>query len=186
MPSGQPVFNVWLKACRGVMKHILIFCRFCFWWAGLALLWKPKKKFEKSELKAIAWQMVLRHCLWFESAINKYMGPITCDANDNTYALAQLSQQNSEGNRQGQWNFCQGNKASGKNEKHQKTSSKQTSRGDCPKLGNHNHYYHYTQPNEKLPSLKSSFLWAKQQSAGCKWNLQPTTWFMLNNLSLWN
>ena len=136
MPSGQPVFNVWLKACRRVMKHILlIFCRFCFWWAGLALWWKPKKKFEKSELKAIAWQMVLRHCLWFESAINKYMGPITCDANDNTYALAQLSQQNSEGNRQGQWNFCQGNKASGKNEKHQKTSSKQTSRGDCPKLG---------------------------------------------------
>ena len=63
------------------------------------------------------------------------MGLITCDANYNTYALAQLSQQNSEGNRQGQWSFCPGNEASDKNVKHQKTSSKQTSCSDCPKLG---------------------------------------------------
>ena len=36
-------------------------------------------------------------------------------------------------------------------------------------------YYHYMQPNDKLPSQKHSFLWAKQQSAGCKWNLLPAT-----------
>ena len=132
------------------------------------------------------------YCLWFESAINKYMGPITCDANYNTHSLAQLSQQNSEGNRQGQWNFCPGNEASGKNEKHQKTSSKQTSCGDRPKLERSqatNLMKHWLfaiiimQPNDKLPSLKRSFLQAKQQSAGYKWNLQLATWFMLNNLS---
>ena len=48
------------------------------------------------------------------------------------------------------------------------------------------HYYHYTQPNDKLPSLKHSFSQAKWQRAGCKWNLQPATWFHVNNLSLWN
>ena len=37
------------------------------------------------------------------------------------------------------------------------------------------HYYHYTQPNDKLPSLKCSFSQAKQQSAGCKWILQCAT-----------
>ena len=42
----------------------------------------------------------------------------------------------------------------------------------APNSEDHNHYYHYTRPNDKLPSLKSSFLRAKQQSAGCKWNLQ--------------
>ena len=48
------------------------------------------------------------------------------------------------------------------------------------------HYYHYTQPNDKLPSLKCSFSQAKRQSAGCKWILQCATWFQGNNLSLWN
>ena len=49
------------------------------------------------------------------------------------------------------------------------------------------HYYHYTQPNDKLPSLKiCSFSQAKRQRAGCKWNLQPATWFHVDNLSLWN
>ena len=36
-------------------------------------------------------------------------------------------------------------------------------------------YYHYTRSNDKLPSQKRSFLQAKQQSAGCKWNLLPAT-----------
>ena len=39
------------------------------------------------------------------------------------------------------------------------------------------YYYHYTRPNDKLPSLKRPFLLAKRQSAICKWNLQPATWF---------
>ena len=39
------------------------------------------------------------------------------------------------------------------------------------------HYYHYTWPNDRLPSLKRSFSRAKRQSAGCKWNLQPAAWF---------
>ena len=39
------------------------------------------------------------------------------------------------------------------------------------------HYYHYTRPNDKLPSLKCCFSRAKRQSAGCKWNLQSATWF---------
>ena len=46
------------------------------------------------------------------------------------------------------------------------------------------HYYHYTQPNDKLPSLKHSFSQAKWQRAGRKWNLQPATLFHVNNLSL--
>ena len=40
-----------------------------------------------------------------------------------------------------------------------------------------NNYYHYTRRNDKLPSLKRSFSRAKRQSADCKWNLQPATWF---------
>ena len=39
------------------------------------------------------------------------------------------------------------------------------------------HNYHYTWPNDRLPSLKRSFSRAKRQSAGCKWNLQPAAWF---------
>ena len=45
------------------------------------------------------------------------------------------------------------------------------------KLYINNHYYHYTRPNDKLPSLNRSFSRAKRQSAGCKWNFQPPTWF---------
>ena len=39
------------------------------------------------------------------------------------------------------------------------------------------HYYHYTRPNDKLSSLKRSFSRAKQQIAGCQWNLQAAICF---------
>ena len=39
------------------------------------------------------------------------------------------------------------------------------------------HYYHYTRSNDWLSSLIRSFSRAKRQSAGCKWNFQPPTWF---------
>ena len=39
------------------------------------------------------------------------------------------------------------------------------------------HYYHYTPSNDWLSSLIRSFSRAKRQSAGCKWNFQPPTWF---------
>ena len=47
-----------------------------------------------------------------------------------------------------------------------------------------NPHYHYTWPNDKLPSVKRSFSLAKWQSVGCKWNCSLQHDFMLNNLSL--
>ena len=40
-------------------------------------------------------------------------------------------------------------------------------------------YYHHTWEKDRLPFLKRSFLRAKRQSVGCKWNLQLATWFQV-------
>ena len=182
MPSGQPVFNVWLKACRGVMKHILIFCRFCFWWAGLALWWTPKKKFEKSELKATAWQTVLKQCLWFESAIHNWGRLHVMQMTIQTH-LPSLANRIVKETTRVSGIFVKGTRQVARMRNIRKHLRSKLVAVIAPNSEDHNHYCHYTRPNDKLPSLKSSFSWAKQQSTGCKWNLPPATWFMLNNLS---
>ena len=188
MPSGQPVFNVWLKACRGVMKHILIFCQFCFWWVRLALWWKPKKKFEKSELKATAWQTVLKQRLWFEGAINKIniWGRLHVMQMTIQMHWPSLANRIAKETARVSGIFVKGTRQVTRMRNIRKHLRSKVVAVIAPNSEDRNHYYHYTQPNDKLPSLKSLFLRAKQQSAGCKWNLQPATWFMLNNLSLWN
>ena len=48
-------------------------------------------------------------------------------------------------------------------------------------------YYHYTRPNDKLPSLKRWLSRTKRRSAGCTDGIcGPQLIFMLNSLSLWN